>query len=99
MADVDVDRSRLAVVRPAPDRLEQLLPREHAPGTACQRTQELELDVGDLDRRSVALDRAARRIDPQSRDLDRVLLRRSVPGRRRATQERFHPAAELADRE
>ena len=48
VADVDVDRARLAVVRAAPDALEQLAPAEHDARVGGERAQQLELDERQL---------------------------------------------------
>ena len=75
---MDVDRPRLAVVRAAPERLEQPLARVDDPGLRGERPQELELDVGELDRAPVDLDRAPREVD---RDLTGVITASSRAGR------------------
>src|SRR5918999_3452832 len=70
MANVNVDRARLAVRRVAPERLEQHLARENSPRLGRQRAQELELDVGQLHVAAVSLDEASVEIDPQAVRLD-----------------------------
>ena len=50
MANVDVDRPRLAVVGAAAQTLEQLAPREDTSGGAGEHPQGLELDEGQLGR-------------------------------------------------
>src|SRR5262245_60118147 len=58
MADVDVDRPRLAVVGAPADPLEQLPSREDDARLGSEQREELELDERQLDRRSAYLDRA-----------------------------------------
>ena len=96
---MDVDRARLAVVRAAPERLEQHLARVDAARVRGERAQQLELDVRELHGRPAHLDRAPREVDAEAVDLDHVTLARVVAGRGRAAQERAHAAAELPDRE
>ena len=50
VTDVHVDRARLAEVGRAPDAVEQLRAREHPARARHQHLQQLELDVGELDR-------------------------------------------------
>src|SRR5262245_66429459 len=99
MTDVHVDRPRLPILGAASDRFEQRLPREHPPRTARQRPEQLEFDVGELDRPTVELDRAPRRIDVQPVDLDGSFLLRLLPWRGGTAKDRADAAAELADRE
>src|SRR4051794_4981567 len=70
VADVDVDRARLAVVRASPEPLEQHLPRVHPARVRGEYPQELELDVRELDGAALDLDDAAREVDrqPAARD-------------------------------
>src|SRR5438067_8592940 len=65
VADVDVDRARLAIGGVAPERPEQHLPREDTRGLARQRPQKLELDVGQLNRLARQVDRSPGRTDSQ----------------------------------
>src|SRR6185437_4523264 len=55
VAHVHVDRSRVAVGAVAPDRAQQLLAAEQAPGLADERAEQLELGEGEVHR--VARDR------------------------------------------
>src|SRR4051795_10183924 len=54
VADVDVDRARVAEGRVPPYAREQHVAREHATGTLGERVQDLELDVCTGDRLAVA---------------------------------------------
>ena len=55
---MNVDSSRITVIRATPDRLEQILSREDAPRFPGENTRELELHVGELGRSPVYLDPA-----------------------------------------
>ena len=48
VADVHVDRARVAVGGVAPDASQQHVAREHSPGAERQRLEDLELDEGRL---------------------------------------------------
>src|SRR6476659_9381576 len=91
-------RARVAVVGALPERLEQHAPAEDPPGLRGQGAQQLELDVGQLHRRTAHLDDPPWHVDPQAVVLDHLLddVERGVGGTR-ATQQRAHARAELAD--
>ena len=98
MPHVDVDRPRLAILGAAPERLQQHLAGVDAAGVRGERPQQLELDIGELNRLVVDLDVPPAEVDPQAVDLD-CLLVLSGCGGGRASQECPDPASELPDRE
>src|SRR3954454_18979661 len=65
VADVDVDRARVAVGGIAPDAGQQHVAGEHAARRAGERGEDLELDVGGRHRIPIARDRALARVDAQ----------------------------------
>src|SRR4051794_18843864 len=74
VADVDVDRARVAVGRVAPDPRQQHVAREDAARVAGQSVEDLELDERQLDRRAADPDRALGRVDLQLVDGERQLV-------------------------
>src|SRR3954454_7510479 len=66
VADVDVDRSLVAVLRVAEHVLEQFRAREDAARLTRERQQDLELEEGQLHGIAFDLDDALRRIDRQA---------------------------------
>src|SRR2546423_13862926 len=64
VADVDVDRARIAVGGIAPDPCQQHVPGEHAAGRAGERREDLELDERQLRLLPAHADRTLREIDP-----------------------------------
>ena len=80
MADVDVDRARIAVVGALPERLEQHPPAEDPARVRRERAQQLELDVRELHRLAAHLD-------------DRGGARRSRGRRARSAPRRLAPGA------
>jgi hypothetical protein len=101
MTDVDVDRSRLAVVGAAPERLEQHPTAVDATRMPCERPEKLELDVGQLNRLIADFHRPSPEVDPEPVDGDHFLLVEpdALPRRGRAAEQRTHPASKLPDRE
>src|SRR5690349_12232143 len=99
MADVDVDGARLAVVSATPEGLEEHPPAVNAARVRGQRPQQLELDVGELDRFPAHLDRPARDVDLEAVHRDQLVPLASGARSRGAAKKRPHTAAELADRE
>src|SRR3954454_21951797 len=69
LADVHVDRARIACERVAPDPLEQLIAGEHKPAVVEQLPQQVELLGGELHLLAVDGDLAPARVD-----LDRAML-------------------------
>src|SRR5918911_342261 len=65
LADVHVDRARVAGERIAPDPLEQLVTREHEPAVVEQLPQEVELLRRELDLLVAHARLAAARVDPE----------------------------------
>src|SRR5215211_979318 len=99
VADVDVDRPRVAVGGIAPDLLEQRLPGHHLTGCRAERGEDLELDVGQPDLLAADGDAAAARVDLELARDDRLACRAAALEHLRAAERRLHAAAELADRE
>src|SRR4249919_2439521 len=99
VADVDVDRARLAVVRPAPQSLQELAPREHDAGALREDDQHLELDERELDGLPANVDCPSGNVDPELAPLDELLPFSGEVRRRGAPEECAHAAPELADRE
>ena len=87
VADVDVDRARLAVVGAAAEPLEQLPARKHAARRGCEHPQELELDERELHLAAAHLDGAPGDVDPHLARLDQLVASRS-PGRGAAARRR-----------
>ena len=99
MADVDVDRARLAVLGAAPERLEQHLARVDAPGMRREeRSSSNSTYVSCTARPPTSTTRRARSIGSPSATISSS-PRGSCRGAGRAAQQRPHAAAELADRE
>src|SRR3954451_12080151 len=98
MADVHVDGSGIAVLGVPPDVLEQRLAGENPTGRAGERTEDLELDIGDADLLLAQGDHAAAEVDLEVALVDRLLVGR-LADHPRAPQRRLDPAAELAHRE
>jgi hypothetical protein len=97
VADVDVDRPRVAVGGVAPDALEQGRPAVDAARVAGERREDLELDVGESHGLAVDGHGALVEVDPQLAVLERLLERLlDLTGELRASQHRLHAAAELA---
>ena len=96
---MDVDRPRLPVVRAAPERLEQPLPRVDDTGGRGESAEELELDVGELDVPSGHAHRPPGEVDRDVPGLDRRGVAGARPRRGHAAQERPDAAPELPDRE
>ena len=71
VADEDVDDVRLHVGRVAPDLGEQLVAREHLPGMARERLQQLELAPGQLQVAAAARRDVAARVDDEVADHER----------------------------
>ena len=100
VADVHVDRARVAVGGVAPDALEQHRAAEHPARGARQRGEDLELDVGEP--HALAAHRTTRRFSksicrsPSSIGSSKLLLGRRQRG---AAQHGLDAAAELAHRE
>src|SRR6188768_665168 len=99
MADVDVDRARLAVVGTPADALEQLSAAEHDPRLRREQREQLELDERERDGRAPDVHRAARKVDDDLAPVDHVLAPAREMRVRGATEQRAHAAAELPDRE
>src|SRR6266540_1099179 len=100
VADVHVDRAWLTVIGPAPELLEQRLPREDPPRMRRHRPQQLELDVRQLHGLPVELHASPHRIDSQPTGGEGLravfaLVRRQL----RPPQKRTHATTELVDRE
>src|SRR5262249_24174602 len=74
VADVDVDRARVAVGGVCPDPVEQHVAREDPPGGAGQGRQDLELDKGQLGLVASHLDRALQEVETQIAELQRRLI-------------------------
>src|SRR5688500_9297597 len=74
VADVDVDRPRVAEGRVAPDPGQQHLAREDPAGVAGERLEDLELDVRRLDVLVADLDGALGEVHPQLADLERLVV-------------------------
>ncbi len=70
VADVHVDRARVAKLRVAPDELQQDLPRVHAAGVRDERLEQLELDVGEVDPLAAHVDVALGQVDVEAVDLE-----------------------------
>ena len=99
VADVHVDRARVAVGGVAPDALEQHRAAEHAAGVARERGQDLELHVGEPHGLVARGHLAALEVDHQLALADRLLELLVGLRQRRAPQHGLHAAAELAHRE
>src|SRR5215207_3967205 len=99
VADVNVDRPRVAIGGIAPDLLEQLLTGEDPPRGGCERGEDLELDVGQANGRPARAHRTAVEVDLELAGDDRVLTAAAGAQHLRASQRGAHPAAELAHRE
>src|SRR6266516_2386464 len=98
VADVDVDRARIAVLGVPPDVLEQRLAAEHAAGAVGEGAEDLELDVGQLHLIAAQGHHAAAEVDRQLAAVDRT-VRGQLADHARAPQHRLDAAAELAHRE
>src|SRR5829696_9847408 len=61
--DVDVDRPRVAVVRAAPEPLEKHLAAEDVARLSSKRPEQLELEVGELHRLPLDIDRTPAEVD------------------------------------
>lgn len=94
-----VDRPRLAVVGASTQPLEELPAREDDARARRQEDEHLELDERELHGLAADFHRSPWDVDTQLAALDDLLALASLVGRRGTTQERAHPAAELADRE
>src|SRR5688572_22707948 len=92
-ADVDVERARLSVIFQAPDLIEQLLARRHAPLVARKNGEQRELLAGQLDVAPLAGDRKIRVINPELAVV--IKLRRSLLVSR-AAQRGAHAGYKLA---
>src|SRR5947208_1402057 len=100
MADVDVDRPRVAERRVAPDAREEHVAGEDAAGVAGQRLEDLELHEGQLDVGAAHANRALGGVDLEVDDLQgRLLLERLGARHPRAAQGGPHARPELAQRE
>src|SRR5262249_7894107 len=99
MSNVDVDRARIAVARVAPELLEQHVPAEHLSRPRHNRAEDLELDVGELDRLTVDLDRPASKTDYEAVRRDPLGVEVDSRRHRRAAEQCAHAAAKLPDRE
>src|ERR671919_89049 len=73
VADVDVDRARVAVGAVAPDRAQQLLAIERVAGTAHQPREQLVLAERQLDRAPVDADPALLLVERHRPDLEAAL--------------------------
>ena len=74
MANVDVDRPRLAVVGAAVQLVQERLPCVDAAGVGGQKAQQLELEGRELDRVPVQLDRVLGNVDDELARLDQLFL-------------------------
>src|SRR5581483_10252973 len=99
MADVHVDRARVAEVGAAPQRLQQHAPGADATGYGSERAQQLELDKRQLDGLPVALDGAARNVDHEPVELDTLVGPQLEARDLRAPEQRADARAKLTDRE
>ena len=99
VADVHVDRARVAVGAVAPDAREQHVARQHAARAGGQREQDLELDEGGLHRSPRTSTARLAGSMRSSWTSSGPLVGRLAPGHARAAQRRLHAAAELAQRE
>src|SRR5829696_10086130 len=90
VADVDVDRARVAVGGIAPYALEKHRAAEHSPRAASQRREHLELDVGEPHGLVAHLDLTAIEVDAQVAVLDRLLEALLGLSERRAAQDGSH---------
>src|SRR5947208_14974944 len=77
VADVDVDRARFAVVRTAPERLQQHPAAVDTARMCGQGPQQLELDVGQLHGLLPDLDGAPSHVDPETVEGDHLFLLRA----------------------
>src|SRR5215211_3798591 len=105
-AGVRVERARAAERFEAPDVAKQLLLREDASRLGCERPQQRELLVGELDAAFPDADLAGDRVDDQVADPQRPALRPDAPAHHRSDQgeqlrvvERLHEVAVGALRE
>src|SRR5262245_29941059 len=99
VADMDVDRARVAVGGVAPDLLEQHLAGHHAARGAGERREDLELHVGQPDLRATSADGPALEVDLEVAGADRPVAARAATEHLDSAQGRLHAAAELADGE
>src|SRR3954454_13905293 len=100
VADVDVDRPRVAVRAVAPDAGEEHVARPHPARVRRERGEDLELDVGRLDLLGAHAHAALGEVDAQLVDADRLLVGHRVAARQAAAAQRvLHAAANLAQPE
>src|SRR4051812_1361710 len=95
LADVHVDRARVACEGVAPHALEQLVARQHEAAVIEQLPEEIELLRRELDLFLADAHLAPARVDVQVAVLDRLGLEVAAV-RGRATQDRLHARDELA---
>ena len=74
VADVDIDRARVAVGGVTPDAGQEHVAREYPARGAGQRREDLELDVGQLGVLAADAHRSLGEVDPQRPDLQRGLV-------------------------
>src|SRR5688500_7065068 len=89
----------LPISRVAPDVLQQRLAAVDVPRLGRERGEDLELDVGELDRLAAHRHRAALEVDAQIARVDGLFGRRSGTHHLGTAQRRLDAAAELAHRE
>src|SRR3954447_21347429 len=100
VADVDVDRPRIAERRVAPDARQQHVAGEDAAGAGGQRLEDLELDEGEVDVGAADADGALERVELEVDDVQRLVLVDGLGARHpRAAQRGPDARAELPQRE